>query len=136
MRKPRFQTLADLAHRREDEARKRVGLAERARAEQVERIAAIERERDGAAPGALALREFYAAFYRRLDGQITVQRQALAVREKEVEAARAELIEAHREAATWAKLRERDALTIAAAAERRMAKELDDFGARRRGGDA
>jgi len=136
VKKPRFQTLADLAHRREEEARKRVGIAERARAEQVERIAAIERERDGAAPGAIALREIYAAFYRRLDGQIVSQRQALAVREKEVEAARTELIEAHREAATWAKLRERDALTIAAAAERRSAKELDDFGARRRGGDA
>lgn len=136
MKKPRFQTLADLAHRREDEARKRVGLAERARAEQVERITALERERDAAAPGTIAMREIYAAFYRRLDAQVAVQRQALALREKDVEAARAELIEAHREAATWTKLRERDALTIAAAAERRMAKELDDFGARRRGGDA
>ena len=136
MKKPRFQTLADLAHRREDEARKRVGLAERARAEQVERIAALERERDAAAPGAVPMREIYAAFYRRLDAQVAVQRQALALREKDVESARAELIDAHREAATWAKLRERDALTIAAAAERRMAKELDDFGARRRGGDA
>ena len=136
MKKPRFQTLSDLAHRREDEARKRVGIAERARAEQVERIAALERERDAAAPGAIAMREVYAAFYRRMEAQVAVQRQALALREKDVEAARAELIEAHRDAAIWAKLRERDAQTIAAAAERRLAKELDDFGARRRGGDA
>ncbi len=135
MKKPRFQTLADLAHRREDEARKRVGVAERLRAEQVERIAAIERERDGAAPGGPALREIYAAFYRRLEAQIAVQRQALTQREKDVETARAELIEAHRDSAIWTKLRERDAQTIAAASERRLAKELDDFGARRHGGE-
>jgi len=134
MRKPRFSTLADLAHRREDDARKRVGVAERARAEQADKIAALERERDGAAPGAIALREIYAAFYRRMDREIFSAGQVLATREREIEAARAELIEAHREAATWNKLRERDALVIAAAAERRSAKELDDFGALRRGG--
>ena len=135
MRKPRFHTLADLAHRREDEARKRVGLAERARAEQAERIVALERERDGVDAGAPALRDVYAAWWRRLDAQVAAARQLLATRDKEIETARAELVEAHREAAIWDKLRERDALTIAAAAERRSAKELDDFGARRRGGD-
>jgi flagellar export protein FliJ len=132
VRKPRFQALSDLSHRREEDARKRVGLAERARAEQVERIAALEAERLAAEPGGLALREVYAAFWRRMDGEIAAARGALAARERDLEAARAELIEAHREAATWDKLRERDALTIAAAGERRSAKELDDFGARRR----
>lgn len=136
MRKPRFGTLAELAHRREDEARKRVGLAELARAEQAERVTALEGERDGAAPGGPLLREVYAAYWRRLDGLVVGARQALATRDKDVETARAELVEAHREAAIWTKLRERDAVAIAAADERRAAKELDDFGARRRGGDA
>lgn len=134
MKKPRFGVLADLAGRREDEARKRVGACERAIAEQQDAIAALERERAQASAGGLALRDVWAAWWRRQDGLIANARGELARREQALAAAREELIAAHREAATWDKLRERDRLAIAADAERRAAKELDDFGARRREG--
>lgn len=131
MKKPRFKVLADLALRREDEARRLVGQRERERAERAEQVEALELARRAAAPETLALRDLYATWWRAQEELIRAAHAQLAAADAALEKARADLREARRTTLTWAKLRERDAEAIRIELERKQAREIDDLAATR-----
>src|SRR5437870_5741692 len=108
MAKLRFQTLVELYSNREDEARKKVGLLERDRADACWSRDALIAEREGAALTDPRFRDIYARFYQRLGLQIDGFNTRIVQLDQLILAARAELVEAHRQHETFRKLRERD----------------------------
>ncbi len=133
MKKPRFALLLELAQTTEDRARRAVGELVRQIDDIVQGIAALEENRRQAGDGGIAWRENWSAWWLRVDLEIVAQRQRQARIEADLNTARAQLAEAHRQVRTWERLRERDAATIALATERSLARELDDLGLRGHG---
>lgn len=128
----RFTALLDLYRREEDEARRALGVLERQRVEQFERRAAIGREREAAASAApLALRDQLERFWARTGQELRGVESAIAATDAAIATARATLADAHRKVAIFEKLRERDRRVALRAGERREARRLDEFAARR-----
>ncbi len=131
MPKLRFQALIELYEKQETEVRCRMGGLERMRADLVARIDALVAERDAVIVSDTRLRDIYLRFCQLLADQMAQIKEQIARLDKDIAACRVELIEAHRKTTTFAKLRQRDALAQARAAERRQARLLDELGVRR-----
>jgi len=129
---PRFTALFAFLEREEEVARRAVAALEREREELLARCAIIERARSAAASAtAVSEREQLARYWTASGVELQGIRQALAACDGRIAAARAALHEAHRQVATFAKLRERDRRAEARNQERRFAGQLDEFAATR-----
>jgi len=127
---PRFTALHAFLEREEEAARRLLGERERERAELVARSAALERERSAAAAAStLALREQLARYWTQSGAELAAIGQALTACDERIEQARTALNQAHRQVATFAKLRERDRRSAQRLSERRFARQLDEFAA-------
>jgi flagellar export protein FliJ len=128
----RFTALYAHLEREEEAARRLLGARESERAELVERSSALERSRAAAAASStLVLRDQLARYWTQIGAELSGLRQALAACDQRIEKARSALHEAHRQVATFAKLRERDHQAELRRRERRFASQLDEFAATR-----
>jgi flagellar export protein FliJ len=129
---PRFTALHAFLEREEEVARRLLGARERERAELIARSEACEHGRNAAAAGStLAQREQLARYWTASGAELQAIHQALAACDQRIDQARTALHEAHRQVATFAKLRERDRRAELRVQERRFAGQLDEFAATR-----
>jgi flagellar biosynthesis chaperone FliJ len=129
---PRFTALFAFLEREEEAARRLVAATEREREELLARCAGIERARGAAAAAStLAQREQLARYWTASGAELQGLGRALAACEGRIAQARTALHEAHRQVATFAKLRERDRRADARMRDRRFTGQLDEFAATR-----
>jgi flagellar export protein FliJ len=131
MSKLRFQALIDLYEAQEADVRRKLGLHERARGELLARLDTLTSQRDAVKVADPRLRDIYIRFCQLLADQIAGVKDKIAGVDRDIVACRAELVEAHRKSATFAKLRARELAERARRNERRQARLLDELGARR-----
>ena len=133
MAEPRFSALYAFLEREEEAARRVVAAREREREELMARAAHTERARSAAAAAASGIseREQLARYWTASGAEPQGIRQALAACEGRIAAARTALHEAHRQVATFAKLRARDQRAEARRQALRFAGQLDEFAATR-----
>jgi flagellar export protein FliJ len=132
MAKLRFQTLVELYASHEDEARRKVGVLERDRADACWSRDALVAERAAAAISDPRFRDIYARFCIRIGLQIDGFTVRISQLDQQILAARTQLIECHRQHETFKKLRERDSKHQSYLRERRQARMIDDMNSRRR----
>jgi flagellar biosynthesis chaperone FliJ len=129
---PRFSALFAFLEREEEAARRVVAAREREREELLARAAGTERARSAAAAAStISEREQLARYWTASGVELQGIHQALAACEGRIVQARAALHEAHRQVATFAKLRARDQRAEARRQALRFAGQLDEFAATR-----
>jgi flagellar export protein FliJ len=128
MPEPRFTALIELYERNENEARRSLGARERERLDLLGRVAALEeRRRQAAEESRFEMRQQLGRYWAQIGIELQTFAKALGTCDEAIVAARAALVEAHRQIATFAKLRERDALVERRRVERRDARRLDEL---------
>jgi flagellar export protein FliJ len=131
-RRVRFAAVVALHETQEREARRRLGELERRREEVTTRIGALLEQRHQAAVGIdVRARDQLTRYWMHIEAQVRQLQDGLGRLEQEIASARSLYVEAHRRLGVFRKLQERDAADQAREAERRDARRLEEFAARR-----
>lgn len=131
MSEPRFTAVLAFHQRAQDEARRALGRHEHERADFLSRIDNLNQQRDLAGRSVKPeLHQQFAAFWTRISREIEQLQNSVKRVDHDIDKARTVLTEAHRQVATFEKLRLRDGEREQRRQERIDMKYLDDFAAR------